>query len=89
MNICINKRAANITCLFLVSLLFVTFTLGGCKPKKASKCPSYDTGEDPSKGKSSGKVKYNKDGTVKSKRRKNEQRKSPFWSVTYYPGYWH
>jgi len=72
LNICITKHAANITCLLLVSLLLVTLVSGGCKPKKASKCPSYENSENT-------KVKYNKDGTAKNKRnRRYEPQKSPF-----------
>ncbi|MDZ4757261.1 MAG: hypothetical protein SGJ10_03860 [Bacteroidota bacterium] len=77
------KRAANITCLLLVSLLLVTFINGGCKPKKASKCPSYENSGNT-------KVKYNKDGTVKNKRRRNESQKTaPNWCITYHPSLWH
>ncbi len=83
MNICITKHAANITCLLLVSLLLGSFLNIGCKPKKASKCPSYeaDSNSNPRKHRKGKKSLYNK--------RKNESQKSPFWSITYHSGYWH
>ena len=84
MNICITKHAANITCLLLVSLLLGSFVNWGCKPKKASKCPSYEADSN-----STGRRRHKKNSNNLYEKRKRGSQKSPFWSITYHPGIWH